>query len=91
MQFQAEYVIVPGNQQACIEKVRTGLAAGESETSASSTAVPFGWRTSAQAGLAAELDSLIARDQVDITEYAERAINAHRLQGNLMAMPALRQ
>ena len=84
--FQAEYVIVPGNQQACIEKVRTGLAAGERDIGIFNCS-PIWLANIGTAGLAAELDSLIARDQVDITEYAERAINAHRLQGNLMAMP----
>ena len=84
--FQAEYVIVPGNQQACIEKVRTGLAAGERDIGIFNCS-PIWLANIGAAGLAAELDSLIARDQVDITEYAERAINAHRLQGNLMAMP----
>ena len=84
--FQAEYVIVPGNQQACIEKVRTGLAAGERDIGIFNCS-PIWLANIGTAGLAAELDSLIARDQVDITEYAELAINAHRLQGNLMAMP----
>ncbi|MDE2815898.1 MAG: hypothetical protein OXK81_04255, partial [Chloroflexota bacterium] len=78
--LQAEYVIVPGNQQACIEKVRTGLAAGERDIGIFNCS-PIWLANIGTAGLAAELDSLIARDQVDLTEYADLAINAHRLQG----------
>ena len=85
-QFQAEYVIVPGNQQACIEKVRVGLAAGERDIGIFNCS-PIWLANIGKAGLAAELDSLIARDQVDMTQYASLAIDAHRLQGNLMAIP----
>ena len=85
-QFQAEYVIVPGNQQACIEKVRVGLAAGERDIGIFNCS-PIWLANIGKAGLAAELDSLIARDQVDLTQYASLAIDAHRLQGNLMAIP----
>ena len=85
-QFQAEYVIVPGNQQACIEKVRTGFAAGERDIGIFNCS-PIWLANIGKAGLAAELDSLIARDQVDMTQYASLAIDAHRLQGNLMAIP----
>lgn len=84
--LQAEYVIVPGNQQACIEKVRTGLAAGERDIGIFNCS-PIWLANIGTAGLAAELDSLIARDQVDLTEYADLAIDAHRLQGNLVAIP----
>ncbi len=85
-QFQAEYVIVPGNQQACIEKVRVGLAAGERDIGIFNCS-PIWLANIGKAGLAAELDSLIARDQVNMTQYASLAIDAHRLQGNLMAIP----
>ena len=85
-QFQAEYVIVPGNQQGCIEKVRTGLAAGERDIGIFNCS-PIWLGNIGKAGLAAELDSLIARDQVDMTEYASLAIEAHRFQSNLIAIP----
>ncbi len=85
-QFQAEYVIVPGNQQDCIEKVRTGLAAGERDIGIFNCS-PIWLGNIGQAGLAAELDSLIARDQVDMTEYASLAIEAHHFQGSLIAIP----
>lgn len=85
-QLQAEYVIVPGNQQDCIEKVRTGLAAGERDIGIFNCS-PIWLGNIGQAGLAAELDSLIARDQVDMTEYAPLAIEAHHYQGSLIAIP----
>ena len=85
-QFQAEYVIVPGNQQDCIEKVRTGLAAGERDIGIFNCS-PIWLGNIGRAGLAAELDSLIARDQVDMSEYAALAIEAHHYQGSLVAIP----
>ena len=84
--FQAEYVGTPGNQGELIEKIRVGLAAGERDIGIFNCS-PIWLANIGKAGLAAELDSLIARDQMDMTEYAELALNAHRLQGNLVAIP----
>ena len=84
--FQAEYVGTPGNQGELIEKIRVGLAAGERDIGIFNCS-PIWLANIGAAGLAAELDSLIARDQMDMTEYAELALDAHRLQGNLIAIP----
>ena len=81
---------MPGNQQACIEKVRTGLAAGERDIGIFNCS-PIWLANIGTAGLATELDSLIARDQVDLTQYASLAIRCPPLARQPHGNPALRQ
>ncbi len=78
-------IFVPGGQEY-ITKLDLMIAAGDPPA----IYAPFsnrGYRYYAARGLSQELDDLVVRDNVDLTDFLPDAMKGCRWQGKLMAMP----